>query len=243
MHPTLLRSTLALLAGATLGGGALAAPSVIGLADFSGQQTVIDFNALAEEDPVGTRYAPAGVVFSDTLSALTNDSDTFHDGTTIASTWRYSVDALQGTSWSATFDALQARVGFNAIVNVGDHYTVALYRGAVSLGSASFDGATDFLAPGGPLAPFVGLGEAGGFDRIVVTTSTLVNGYFGMDDFRFEAAAPVPEPGTWALWCLGLGLVAARRTALSHGGGGAGARLQAKRPCRNQPPGATSRVR
>lgn len=203
---TVTRSTLLMAALSLCGAAAHAAVSQISLADFSSSALVADFNVVAEEAPVADTYAPLGLHFSGNLYGLTNDSDTFHDGTTIASTWIYSSNSSQGPTWSVSFDALQQRAGFFASVNLGDSFTVTLFRGAASLGSLTLAGSIDYNAPGGPVMPFVGFAETGGFDRLAVTTSTTFNGYFGMDDFRSDVAAPVPEPAPLLMFTAALGL-------------------------------------
>lgn len=181
-------------------GVATAAPVPIGLVDFSGSEIVVNFNAIGDETAINSQYAGSGVTYSGALFGMTNVGDTsLFNGSTIASNWTYSQVGNQGATWSATFGSTQAIVGFYVESNTGDDVTIEAFSGATSLGSVNFPN------PNGLTVDFIGIRDLAGFDRISVTTARNSNGFFAMDDFRFEQQGnSVPVPGTLALVGLGL---------------------------------------
>lgn len=121
-----------------------------------------------------------------------------------------AVDGDLGATGSATFSVTQHLVGFYVATNSADHVTIEAFSGATSLGSVNFPN------PGAATADFIGIRDFAGLDRISVTTTSNVNGFFAMDDFRFESqpCGSIPVPGTMALVGLGLiGLGSAARRA------------------------------
>lgn len=198
----------------SLGVGAVAvawaAPVSVGQDAFSGSTTQVNFNGVADLAPVNNQYGAQGVVFGGALVGMDNPGDTgLFNGSNIASNWDYSPGrGLLGSSWTASFGQLQSRVGFFASTNPGDNGTIAAYRDGLFLGSLYY------VNPGDSYnALFIGFEELGGFDQIIVTIENNVNGFFAMDDFRFDhAGLQVPEPGSFALLLLAAsGLVAVRR--------------------------------
>lgn len=182
-------------------GVATAAPVAIGLVDFSGSEIVVDFNAIGNEAAINSQYAGSGVTFGGALFGMTNPGDTgLFNGSTIASNWIYFPGSgYQGATWSATFSATQTIVGFEVETNGGDDVTIEAFSGATSLGSVNFPN------PNGVSVDFIGIRDFAGFDRISVTTASNGNGFFAMDNFRFEERGNgVPVPGTLALVGLGL---------------------------------------
>ena len=173
---------------------------MIGLGDFSGSETIIDFNAISNTQSITNQYSGDGVDFSGALVGLTNPGDTnLFNGSTIASNWIYSGTGNTGSSWTATFSSVQNLVGFLAETNSSDSVTIEAFLGLTSIGSVNFPN------PNGPTPDFLGFGDLGGFDSITVTTANIGNGFFAMDDFRFEGSSvSVPEPGSLVLLALGL---------------------------------------
>ena len=198
------------LAACLFAQGTWAAPTSISQAAFSGAETVIDFNSIADTQSITNQYSAQGVTFSGALVGMTNPGDTnIFNGSTIASNWIYAPGpGNTGSSWTAVFGSVQNRVGFLVESNSNDDVTIEAFLGLASLGSVNFPN------PNGAPADFIGIEELGGFDRITVTTATNDNGFFAMDNFRFEASnrSQVPEPGSLALLGLGLtGILFARR--------------------------------
>ncbi len=182
---------------------ATAAPTAIVLADFAGGGTVVDFNAIPNEAPINNQYAGLGVTFGGAILGMTNVGDiNLFNGSTIASNWNYNRGNLTGSTWTASFAAVQTLIGFYVESNAGDSVTIEAFSGATSLGSVNFPN------PNGPaVVDFIGIQELAGFDRISVTTDVNINGFIAIDDFRFgNAGGTVSTPGTLLL--AGLGLLA-----------------------------------
>lgn len=91
------------LAVSAFADSAVALPFQISLADFSGSQTVIDFNTVANEVQVTSQFVADGVVFSDALYGMTNPGDTGqfpgNGGGVIASNWLYSLAVSAHGIW------------------------------------------------------------------------------------------------------------------------------------------------
>lgn len=87
---------------------------------------------------------------------------------------------------------------------VDSTFTVTLLQGAVTVGSFTFNAANDSAA-------FVGVWSTQAFDRAQIreTTGDIENEFYGQ--FYTGTLAPVPEPGTLALWAAGLAGLAVRR--------------------------------
>jgi hypothetical protein len=73
-----------------------AATSAIGLAGFSGTETVVDFNSIADEELITTQFVGSGVTFSGAIYGMTHAGDIAlfpNPGGVIASNWLYSQGA------------------------------------------------------------------------------------------------------------------------------------------------------
>ncbi len=205
-----------LLAGLALGvmmlgmvGVAKATPVAIGLNEFSGSETVIDFSSIGNEVLINSQYSGSDVTFSGSLYGMTNSGDLSQfpnngDGV-IASNWLYSIGS-QGTWFDVDFANVLTRVGFYIEHWPTDDLTITLEYNGTSSGSVAFLSSSLY-------SEFVGVEDINGFNRIRVSVASNINGFYAIDNFRFEGAvAPVPEPATMLLMGTGLaGLVAARR--------------------------------
>ncbi len=195
-----MKNTLLLSVAATALLALAASPALagtIGIGDFSGSETVLDFDdpgAVAGNAVPATSGATFNNLFYDdqlvflfpttpfVAANLTNPTDE----TTILS--EFSID----------FSSSMNRVGWDAVTNQGDNTRVTLFKGS----DLVFDsGAIDTFSTAG----FIGFEVLGvGFDRVVVNVETNVNGTHVMNDFRFEAIAVPLPPAAY----MGLGLLA-----------------------------------
>lgn len=210
--------TKQLLAAVTFGVAAIsvqAAPVALGISSFLASDTLVDFNAASNEVAIGSLYSSSGVTFAGALQGMTNSGDTNvfpgNGGGVIASNWVYSLDNYTGLSFTANFSSLVTRAGFQLENWPNQTATVEVFNGATSLGTLALANTAGTTA-----AEFRGIGESAGFDRLVFTNSAAANGFFAIDDLRFDSTAAVPEPETYALMLAGLaaiGFVAKRRKA------------------------------
>lgn len=205
----LLRLIFSIFAGLALAGGLRAQfvlTTLTNTSTFTGSETILGFNTLANLESITTQFAAQGVTFpAGALMASTNSGDTNlfpsnADGV-IATNW----DGSPALTWTITFSTPQTQVGFLVEMNTGDQIQLAPSLGAVAHGSVTRTSA-------GVTPVFFGVGDAATFDKLTFTVSGTNNHFFGMDNFRFTA---VPEPS--AVWLLGAGLtmagLAARRRA------------------------------
>lgn len=182
---------------------AMAAPTLIGLGDFSAGDNLVTFNSIANEALITSQYAGQGVTFSGALYGLTNSGDLAlfpsNGGGVIASNWLYSQGNYAGLSFAAAFTTDITRVGFYLENWPSQTATIELFEGITSLGSITYHTAS-------LTAEFVGIQDLAGFNGMVLSDTTQGDGFYAIDDFRFGSGAQaVPEPTTMLL--LGLGMI------------------------------------
>jgi hypothetical protein len=207
------------------GQNALAAPVSIDLVDFSGSENVIDFNGIANEEPIAEQFSNMCVSFSGAIFGMTNSGDTSqfpnNGGGVIASNWIYGGGGLQGTSFTVSLGSTFTKVGFYAETNSEDDTTIEVSLNSTSGGSISFNTTVS--------APFIGVEDVSGFDSITVSVSGNSNQFLAIDDLRFEGGTlcngntpvitntvPVPLLSLSSIFVLisgllGLGLFTLRR--------------------------------
>ena len=165
----------------------------IGMDDFSGLETLIDFETILPEEPITTQFSVLGLNFEPGLFGDPFPASTIQ-GTMEATNFNGSIT----NPIVALFDEPQLRIGFLA---AGDSIggSLILLRAFLSdIVVDEFTFTTDEILPGGTLpSVFAGLEVLGGFNRIEIRRLG-GGGAFSIDDFRFE----IPAPGTLALFGL-----------------------------------------
>jgi len=176
-----------------------AVTSPIGIGAFSGSETVIDFNSLADLEEITTQYAGTGATFSGGIYGYTNSGDLIHfpdnGGGVIACNW-YGSHEL---SFTVNFDSTQTRVGFYVETWDDDNTTIEVRLDGNLQGSEQFD-----TGPGDDLTViFIGVEEPEGFDSMTVTVQNNNNGFLAIDDLRFEGSsvtpASIPTLSEWGM--------------------------------------------
>jgi len=187
----------------------------IGIGDFSGSETVIDFNSIPTGPPgtlINDQFAPLGVIFSGSPF----QGDPFSGSSINGSMTGVNFDDFGGNinnPITAEFSILQNRVGmfFGTPNSVDTEVQMRAFRGERLLETQTFLGSAGNNLPGGNLATvFGGIFLETRFDRIDFSSLSAL-GAFEVDDFRFERSedsapgpAPIPEPATILLLCAGL---------------------------------------
>lgn len=192
-----------------LGGNAVAVP--INISDFSGSETVFDFEGLGSPGDSLTDIGGVNFMLGTGVGVgYTNYSDTssyIDNATGLDSSGPYS------TSMIITWDDMIDRVGFESRSNAGDDLVLqftTLFNGVVV--------ETETVSFGTSEWGWSGFETAYAFDQLVIDAENNVNGYFRIDNLRYENSNPnaVPEPTTMLLFGTGLlGLVGYNRKRFS----------------------------
>lgn len=191
-----------------------AVPMLVGPGVFGGA-TVIDFDTLAQDEPLTTQFIGQGVSFSGGAFGDANDAFFFPPAGNIIVAANFDSSFSPNNPIQISFTAPMTRVGFDALTDsdgiMQENLTVRTYQGATQTGAFTF-----FFGPF-PDPQFIGVQDLmGGIDRLELEASTNFSGTFLFDNLRFGSLVAVPEPPMPLL--LGIGvivLVAVRRHALS----------------------------
>jgi PEP-CTERM motif len=175
--------------------------------------SIVSFDELATGTAINGKTIK-GFTFSENLANATASPSTMGPGNTNHITGQVALSSGSfplPSNYALTIGMPGAVTSFgfgyalNSFTPVTNGITVTLFNGATNLGSLPFTGGLDPTFAGG----FMGIGSSDPFTSAVVTfASTVPN--FAIDNVA--AASPVPEPGTAALFGLGLmGAAMARR--------------------------------
>lgn len=207
---------VAAVALTSLAGTSHAALMPIGIGDFSGTETVIDYSAVPLSTPVHGETVD-GVLHEFTIGGVPSNQATIGTLDTDHVTGRAILGRTSGIL-SLQFPDVQTRMGFGwSLSDVGTGgVQIELFDAAdTSLGAVDFSGSPDPFFVGG----FAGVESDTPFSSAEVSWLHPGDIAFAFDNLRFErAAVSVPEPSPLALLGLGfaaLGLV--RRRALEPG--------------------------
>ena len=199
----LIAAALALSAGAARAGAGISDPANDFIPSFTGVHAAdLDvLSAFVTYDPGANLFS-----FSGTMAGAI--------GTTASSLYVWGLDRGQGT---ARFGAAATGVLFDSVlaIKADGTGTVSLLTGsptttALPAGSVSFSGNTITASVSGGLLPANGLPPSA-FTWNLWPRDTTQAGVAAISDFAPNnsnvAVALVPEPSTWALMALGLGLL------------------------------------
>ncbi|MFK8017968.1 MAG: hypothetical protein AB8G17_21285 [Gammaproteobacteria bacterium] len=185
----------------------------IDIGDFSGNETVIDFENINPGESLMNQFAGlqiTGGLFGDPFPNTTIQGNQEATNFTGISDISNPITILFDTSQSL-FGALFA----SGTVSEGGTMLLEAFNQGSMVDSMTF--MTDTILSGGNLfSSFGGFSVAEGFD--MVRMSSLSGSFaFAMDDLRYEAVFSIPEPALWSLFGVGVValLVTRRRTGHS----------------------------
>ena len=181
---------------------------VVNISDFSGSETVIDFNALSPGETITNQFDGDGLEITGTWQGATEDF-VAQTGNTSNRVAHIEVNSTP-QSFSVLFDTPFQRVGYlmgTQSPDVGSIpqlvYHVFPRRNGINLsaGNVFQHHTTGVFDPG-----FIGWEDPDGIDELLFSISSTGNHY--LDDIRFENLESIPEPSTLGLVALGLAGVA-----------------------------------
>lgn len=190
----LLSATLAPLAATQ---AAIITP--IGIGDFSGNESLVDFGNVETGDPVEMQTI-GGITFGFTVDGVPSSDATIAAGP--GNTNHITIANIEGDAsgtLSMVFPSLQRRLGYGwSTTGVPGSTVVELFDASnLSMGTYSIDGTYDPEFIGG----FVGVQSSMPFIRAEVTWLVEVPNRFALDNIRFE---PIPEPAAIGLALAGI---------------------------------------
>ncbi len=195
------------------GTAATAAVTPIGLAGFSGGESVISYDTADWFLPVDGQIID-GVAHGFTMGGNSSTDATVDIGPGVLDYVEpFSVEGDATGVLTLAFGGPQTRIGFGWALSLappGGGAVELFDDNGVSLGSLAFRGDSDSFT--GVATGFAGVQSDAAFWRAEVSWNQA--GRFALDNLRFTSTASsgVPEPGTLALLGLGLaGLAASRR--------------------------------
>ena len=184
-----------------------AVPIQIGIDGFSGDEPVLDFEEFTGNvDIISDQFDSLGVSFN----SIPVEPHIDYGAAFAAAVAPFAGDnalfqGLKPTGEEIFFTSTVTRVGFNFGSNVNINVPFETYLNGVLTGSFNLITAPNTM-------PFFGFEDLAGIDRIVFLPELTSRFVSQIDNLRFEGRVSVPEPGTLALFGIGLlGMGAARR--------------------------------